>query len=90
MAVIDELKKSNIINYTEDGKILIIPLSQYEFQTNPLNGEFIEITEDEYIGLKMRVYQFSKDLKSVEIFNPHDFMEFLKSKNVRMKVVKEE
>lgn len=87
--VIDELKKSNIINCTEEGKILIIPLSRYEYQTNPLNGEFIEITEDEYIGLKMRVYQFSEDLKNVETFNPQDFIQFLKNKNVRLDIVKE-
>ena len=90
MAVIDELKKDSILNYTEDGKIIVIPLSRFEFQTNPIETEnHLTITEDDYVGLRLRVYQFTEDLHGIEPFDNTAFNKFLTTRFKR-KTYKEE
>ena len=80
MAVIDQLKEINNLQFDEEGRVKIVPLSKYEYQTYPIGEEYITITQDEYIGLRVMVYQFTEDLHAVEKFVPSEFHEFLRNR----------
>ena len=86
MAVIDELLKRNAVRYSEDGLIKIMPLNQFEFQTYPIvDGKEILITEDEYIGLMLRVYQFNDELTAVEPIDHSKYLSFIEWKRSMMR-----
>lgn len=85
MAVIDELKLTNIFHYDENGFIKVVPLSQYEYRTHPIddeNDQWLPITEDDYIGLKLMVYQFNPDLHQIEPFDREQFNAFLRNRGM--------
>ena len=85
MAVIDELLKRNAVRYSEDGLIKIMPLNQFEFQTYPIvDGKEILITEDEYIGLMLRVYEFNDELTGVEPIDYSKYLAFIQTKRILM------
>jgi len=80
--VIDILKTKNSLSTDENGKILVSPISQFEFKTNPIGegDSVVLVTEDEYIGLLLKLYQFDEALGAVVAFDNSKFREFLQAK----------
>ena len=86
MTTFEILAEKNKLTITESGAIKLNPLSTYEFITYPLNDELktIELTQDEYYGLLLKVYQFDENLDGVVTFDPIQFTEFKKAKFAMM------
>lgn len=65
--VIDILKNIHSLRTDVDGKIIISPVSQFQFMTYPKteNDCLISVTEDEYVGLLLNLYQFDETLTTV-------------------------
>jgi len=80
--VIDILKNKNSLSTDENGKILICPMSQFEFKTNPINegDSVISVTEDEYLGLLLKLYQFDEAQETIVGFDNNKFRTFLQAK----------
>lgn len=76
--VIDELKK-RYRWVTEKGKILVVPLNQFEWKLYPINDtdNIYYATEDEFIGLATRIYMFDEDLKHIVPMDNQLFRQFL-------------
>lgn len=76
--VIDELKK-RYRWVTEKGKILIVPLNQFEWRCYPIKSEDtpLLLTEDEFIGLATRIYMFDGQLTKVVPFDMFAFKQFI-------------
>lgn len=82
MNTFETLVERNNLTLTEEGDVLLNPISQFEFVTFPLSKEnlTLAVTKDVYYGLLLKVYQFNADLKGVEPFDPVQFNEFRKIK----------
>lgn len=81
MSVINELAKKYIWE-TENRKIKIIPISQFEWQSYPIDKDYLLLTEDEFIGVATKLYMFSNDLKGVVPFDVENYRSFLKDKGI--------
>ena len=62
--IIDKLIEKNLLA-TDGDKIKIKPHDQYNFTTYPIQGDYILVSYDEYIGLLTRVYMFNEELTGV-------------------------
>lgn len=65
MIDINKLQEKYKFMRSENNKILIKPLSKYSFQTSDVDETFIEITNEEFIGLITRQKQFNEELNGV-------------------------
>lgn len=81
MSVINELAKKYTWE-TENGKIKVIPISQFEWQCYPIDKECLLLTEDEFIGIATKLYMFSSDLSEVVSFDVESYKSFLRSKGI--------
>ena len=52
-----------------NNKIKIIPLTTHSFQCQPLDKPYIEVTNDEFIGLVTRKKQFSNSLNNPQVID---------------------
>jgi len=59
-------EKYNIQRNQENNKIKVVPLNEHSFkcQFNE-NENYIEITNDEFLGLLLRIYEFNNSLNEV-------------------------
>lgn len=80
--IMDILKQKNNLLMDQDGNIYVAPTSQFEFKTAPFEeGEnCLLISQDSYLGLLLKLYQFDESLSNVEMFDAQKFMSFLQSK----------
>ena len=76
--VMDILREKNNLTVGEDGRILVVPSSQYEFKTAPINqgDNALWVPNDVYIGLLLKLYQFDENLTNVKAFDPEGFKLF--------------
>ena len=91
MTTFEILAEKNKLTVTENGEIKINPLSQYEFITYPINEEekTITVSQDEYLGLMLKVYQFNDNLDGLVAFDAAQFTEFKKAKFAALKAKQE-
>lgn len=91
MTTFNILAKRNNLTITESGAIKINPHSKYEFTTYPINEELktIEVSQDEYLGLMLKVYQFNEALDAVEPFNVPQFNELRAARFMALKAARE-
>ena len=82
MSTVNVLISKNKCTVNEEGQIALNPLSRFEFRTYPINYEepILWVDEDTYLGLLLKVYQFSEDLTNVEYFDSQLFIEFLRTR----------
>ena len=80
--VMEILQEKNHLTMSGDGQIVVVPTSPYEFRTSPLiEGESaLLISEDAYIGLLLKVYQFDETLKNVVSFDLDGFGAFMRTR----------
>lgn len=80
--VMEILKEKNNLTVSGDGQIVVVPTSPYEFRTSPLiEGESaLMVSEDAYIGLLLKLYQFDVTLKNVVPFDQGGFGAFMRTK----------
>lgn len=71
------MKQKNALTVNEKG-VAVVPLSQFEWKTYPITAEdkVIYVTPDHYLGLHLKVYQFTSDLLGIEMFDNVLFNEF--------------
>ena len=65
---IQKLKeKFKLMTNEEETLIYLKPLNEYSFETYPLLNieEAIQVTLEEYIGLRLGIYKFDSDLKNI-------------------------
>ena len=91
MSTFNILAERNNLTITESGAIKINPHSQYEFTTYPINEELniVEVSQDEYMGLLLKVYQFNESLTGIEAFDIAKFNEFRYARFTAMKTARE-
>ena len=64
MQILEE--RYNIQRNQENDKIKIVPLNEYAFRCRiGENESYIEITNDEFLGLLLRIYKFNNSLNEV-------------------------
>lgn len=70
---IKKLKKRYKLTTNEDETLIYLkPIDEHSFITYPLANlekPFLQVTAEEYVGLMLRIYKFSKDLLSI-VENP--------------------
>ena len=62
------LEKYKFTRNPDNNKIYIKPISKYSFKTSDVDNTFMEVTDEEFIGLVTRKKQFNKDLNQVVDF----------------------
>lgn len=69
------LAKQNSLTFDEEQEHFYIkPLSRHEYTTYPLPdlSDTILVTLDEYLGLRANYYQFTEDLRGLELYTPKE------------------
>lgn len=84
--IIDEILKKTIVEYDDEGYIKCIPLNEYEFQTYPieLGARYAKLTEDQFVGLHLRVYQFNQALDDIVPYDVERHKAFVLAKRQAM------
>ncbi len=82
MTVFEQLKKQNLLTTDDQDNVKIVPISQWEYKTHPIEDtdKAIWISSDDYLGLKLRLTQFNDTLEFCEPFDNEKFTAFIKSK----------
>ena len=66
--LIAKLIEKNLLTLQE-GKVCVKPIDKYSFVTFPLEeNDYIQLTQEEYLGLLTRIYMFNDDLDGVVDF----------------------
>lgn len=68
-----KLAQQNLLTFDDDQEHYYIkPTDRHSFVTFPLEdlSGTIAVTIDEYLGLRANYYQFTEDLKGVELYEP--------------------
>lgn len=67
------LAQQNLLTFDDERKHFYIkPVSRHEYIAYPLEdlSGTILVTLDEYLGLRANYYQFTEDLKGIELYEP--------------------
>lgn len=68
-----KLAEQNLLTFDDEHEHYYVkPIDRHNFITFPLEdlGGTIMVTIDEYLGLRANYYQFTEDLKSIEVYEP--------------------
>ena len=67
------LAEQNLLTFDDEHEHYYVkPIDRHNFITFPLEdlGGTVMVTIDEYLGLRANYYQFTKDLKGIELYAP--------------------
>lgn len=67
------LAEQNLLTFDDEHEHYYVkPTDRHNFITFPLEdlGGTVMVTIDEYLGLRANYYQFTKDLKGIELYAP--------------------
>lgn len=65
--------EQNMLTYNDDKtRVFVKPTDMHSFTAYPLEdlGGTVMVTIDEYLGLLANYYQFTEDLKGIELYEP--------------------
>lgn len=68
-----KLAEQNLLTFDDEHEHYYVkPIDRHNFITFPLEdlGGTIMVTIDEYLGLRANYYQFTEDLKGIELYTP--------------------
>ena len=67
------LAEQNLLTFDDEHEHYYVkPIDRHNFITFPLEdlGGTVMVTIDEYLGLRANYYQFTEDLKGIELYEP--------------------
>ena len=73
-----KLAKQNLLTFDDEHEHYYVkPIDRHNFITFPLEdlGGTVMVTIDEYLGLRANYYQFTEDLKGIELYEPPNDIE---------------
>ena len=65
--------EQNMLTYNDSKtRVFVKPIDRHNFTAYPLEdlGGTVMVTIDEYLGLRANYYQFTEDLKGIELYEP--------------------
>ena len=68
-----KLAEQNLLTFDDEHEHYYVkPIDRHNFITFPLEdlGGTVMVTIDEYLGLRANYYQFTEDLKGIELYVP--------------------
>ena len=68
-----KLAEQNLLTFDDEHEHYYVkPIDRHNFITFPLKdlGGTVMVTIDEYLGLRANYYQFTEDLKGIELYVP--------------------
>ena len=68
-----KLAEQNLLTFDDEHEHYYVkPIDRHNFITFPLEdlGGTVMVTIDEYLGLRTNYYQFTEDLKGIELYVP--------------------
>ena len=68
-----KLAEQNLLTFDDEHEHYYVkPIDRHNFITFPLEdlGGTVMVTIDEYLGLRANYYQFTEDLKGIELYEP--------------------
>ena len=72
------LAEQNLLTFDDEHEHYYVkPIDRHNFITFPLEdlGGTVMVTIDEYLGLRANYYQFTEDLKGIELYEPSNDIE---------------
>ena len=73
-----KLAEQNLLTFDDEHEHYYVkPIDRHNFITFPLEdlGGTVLVTIDEYLGLRANYYQFTEDLKGIELYEPSNDIE---------------
>ena len=73
-----KLAEQNLLTFDDEHEHYYVkPIDRHNFITFPLEdlGGTVMVTIDEYLGLLANYYQFTEDLKGIELYEPSNDIE---------------
>ena len=73
-----KLAEQNLLTFDDEHEHYYVkPIDRHNFIAFPLEdlGGTIMVTIDEYLGLRANYYQFTEDLKGIELYEPSNDIE---------------
>ena len=73
-----KLAEQNLLTFDDEHEQYYVkPIDRHNFITFPLEdlGGTVMVTIDEYLGLRANYYQFTEDLKGIELYEPSNDIE---------------
>ena len=73
-----KLAEQNLLTFDDEHEHYYVkPIDRHNFITFPLEdlGGTVMVTIDEYLGLRANYYQFTEDLKGIELYEPSNDIE---------------
>ena len=73
-----KLAEQNLLTFDDEHEHYYVkPIDRHNFITFPLEdlGGTVMVTIDEYLGLRANYYQFTEDLKGIELYEPPNDIE---------------
>ena len=73
-----KLAEQNLLTFDDEHEHYYVkPIDRHNFITFPLEdlGGTVMVTIDEYLGLRANYYQFTEDLKRIELYEPSNDIE---------------
>ena len=73
-----KLAEQNLLTFDDEHEHYYVkPVDRHNFITFPLEdlGGTVMVTIDEYLGLRANYYQFTEDLKGIELYEPSNDIE---------------
>ena len=73
-----KLAEQNLLTFDDEHEHYHVkPIDRHNFITFPLEdlGGTVMVTIDEYLGLRANYYQFTEDLKGIELYEPSNDIE---------------
>ena len=70
--------EQNMLTYNDDKtRVFVKPTDRHSFTAYPLEdlGGTVMVTIDEYLGLRANYYQFTEDLKGIELYETPTYIE---------------
>ena len=68
-----KLAEQNLLTFDDEHEHYYVkPIDRHNFITFPIEdlGGTVMVTIDEYLGLRANYYQFTEDLKGIELYEP--------------------
>lgn len=75
-----KLAEQNLLTFDDEHEHYYVkPIDRHNFITFPLEdlGGTVMVTIDEYLGLRANYYQFTEDLKGIELYEPSNDIEIV-------------
>ena len=73
-----KLAEQNLLTFDDEHEHYYVkPIDRHNFIAFPLEdlGGTVMVTIDEYLGLRANYYQFTEDLKGIELYEPSNDIE---------------